>query len=146
MNLEVVQQNQSQLQQEVQGVMQSLQSLAVKLKNAADAGDSHAREWLLDLKEIALNIQSEQQHLNNFVWSIVQAAQNEQMQGGYGAPNNNGAWQGAQQPSNAGWQGAQQQPAGGGGFLGNFLNSGFGRALEMGVGFGIGDSIINDIF
>ena len=30
--------------------------------------------------------------------------------------------------------------------LGSFMNSGFGRALEMGAGFGIGDDLINSIF
>jgi hypothetical protein len=30
--------------------------------------------------------------------------------------------------------------------LGSFLNSGFGRAIEMGAGFGIGDDLINKIF
>ncbi len=132
MNLDVVQQNQMQLQQEVQGVIQSVQNLAAKMKRAADSGDSNAREWLLDLREVALNIQSEQQHLNSFVMSLVQAAQNSTAQNGFGAPNQAGS----------NWQGTQQS----GGVLGSFLNSGFGRALEMGVGFGIGDSIINDIF
>ena len=38
---------------------------------------------------------------------------------------------------------------GGGGFggmLGGFLNSGFGRAIEMGAGFGLGEDLINKIF
>ncbi len=33
-----------------------------------------------------------------------------------------------------------------GGMLGGFLNSGFGRTIEMGAGFGIGDDLINKIF
>jgi hypothetical protein len=37
----------------------------------------------------------------------------------------------------------QQQ---GGGILGGFMNSGFGRAIAMGAGFGIGDDLINSIF
>jgi hypothetical protein len=28
----------------------------------------------------------------------------------------------------------------------DFLNSGFGRAIEMGAGFGIGDDLINKLF
>ena len=45
-------------------------------------------------------------------------------------------------------QGWGQPPAaqGGGGFLGSLLNSGFGRAIEAGAGFGIGDDLINRIF
>ena len=33
-----------------------------------------------------------------------------------------------------------------GGMLGSFLNSGFGRAIEMGAGFGVGNDLINKIF
>jgi hypothetical protein len=35
---------------------------------------------------------------------------------------------------------------GGGGMLGGFLNSGFGRAIELGAGVGIGEDLINSIF
>jgi hypothetical protein len=35
---------------------------------------------------------------------------------------------------------------GGGGMLGGFLNSGFGRAVEVGAGIGVGDDLINSIF
>ena len=37
----------------------------------------------------------------------------------------------------------------GGGIMGaldGFLNSGFGRAMEMGAGMGLGDDLINKIF
>ena len=63
MDLQTVEQQYNQLQQEAQGVMQSLQALAGKLKTAADGGNQDAREWLLDLKELALNIQQEQQQV-----------------------------------------------------------------------------------
>lgn len=60
-------------------------------------GNTYAREWLSDLRELAMNnIQQEQQ--------------------------------------------------GDGGFLSEFMNSGFGRAIEMGAGFGIGDDLINKLF
>lgn len=35
---------------------------------------------------------------------------------------------------------------GGGGMLGGFLNSGFGRAMEMGAGIGLDGDLINSIF
>jgi len=35
---------------------------------------------------------------------------------------------------------------GGGGMLGSFLNSGFGRAMELGAGIGLGEDLINSIF
>ena len=34
---------------------------------------------------------------------------------------------------------------GGGGMLGGFLNSGFGRAMELGAGIGLGEDLINSI-
>jgi hypothetical protein len=47
----------------------------------------------------------------------------------------------------------QQQPqqpmgftGGGMGMLGNFLGGGFGRAMEMGAGIGLGQDLINSIF
>jgi hypothetical protein len=40
----------------------------------------------------------------------------------------------------------QQQYGSRGGGLGGFLNSNFGRAIEWGAGFGIGDDLINNLF
>ena len=42
--------------------------------------------------------------------------------------------------------GRASRAAGGGGMLGGFLNSGFGRAMEMGAGIGLGEDLINSIF
>nr|WP_283103157.1 hypothetical protein [Acidithiobacillus sp. S30A2] len=125
--------------------MQSLQTLAGKLKAAADGGNTDAREWLLDLKELALNIQTEQQQVMAVMQAMHQAVQNDitSMQG------QGQQWQPgySQMPQAQGYgQPAMQQGQGGGGFLSNFLNSGFGRAIEMGAGFGIGDDLINSIF
>uniref|UniRef100_E6QAA0 Uncharacterized protein n=1 Tax=mine drainage metagenome TaxID=410659 RepID=E6QAA0_9ZZZZ len=57
MDSATIDQQYNQLQQEAQGVMQSLQTLAGKLKTAADGGNQDAREWLLDLRELAINVQ-----------------------------------------------------------------------------------------
>jgi hypothetical protein len=35
---------------------------------------------------------------------------------------------------------------GGGGMLSGLLNSGFGRAMEVGAGIGLGEDLINSIF
>jgi hypothetical protein len=35
---------------------------------------------------------------------------------------------------------------GSGGMLGGLLNSGFGRAMEVGAGIGLGEDLINSIF
>jgi hypothetical protein len=99
------------------------------LQAAAAAGDSNAREWMLDLKEIALGVQQEEnqtalllQSIHSMIDTHVQAAPVQQYQqpvAGYG---------------------------GGGGVLQKFLGGGFGRAIVTGAGFGIGDDIINQIF
>ncbi len=47
------------------------------------------------------------------------------------------------------YQPAPQQMGGGmfgGGMLGGLLNSGFGRAMEVGAGIGLGEDLINSIF
>jgi uncharacterized protein involved in exopolysaccharide biosynthesis len=51
MDIATIDQQYNELQQEAQGVSQSLQALAAKLKTASDSGNQDAREWLLDLRE-----------------------------------------------------------------------------------------------
>ncbi len=133
MDVQTIDQQYQQLQAEAQQTTAKLQVLADKLQAAASSGDQNAREWQLDLKEIALAIQSEQnqmllllQALHGFIAAQQQAAQ--------AYPQ----WSG--QPGYAGQQGGFM------GALSGFLNSGFGRAIEMGAGFGIGDDLINKIF
>jgi hypothetical protein len=130
---ETVDQNYAQLEQQAQQTAAQIQTLASKLQAAAAAGDPNAREWMLDLKEIALGMQQEQgqvslllQSIHSMVNNHVQTmAQPQYQQPGY------------QQP------GYQQGP---GGMLQQFLSGGFGRAIMTGAGFGIGDDIINKIF
>ena len=140
MDSATIDQQYNQLQQEAQGVMQSLQTLAGKLKTAADGGNQDAREWLLDLKELALNIQTEQQQVMNVMQAMHQAMQNDMQQ--YAQPQQ---WQPGypQTPQTPGYPQAQPQQ---GGFLNSLEHSGFGQALMMGAGFGIGDDLINSIF
>jgi len=135
---ETVDQNYAQLQQQAQQTAALIQTLAGKLQTAAAAGDQNAREWMLDLKEIALGVQQEQgqvslllQSIHEMVNNHVQSMAQPQYQ-----------QQGYQQ------QGYQQQPQyqQGGGMLQQFLSGGFGRAIVTGAGFGIGDDIINKIF
>jgi len=133
---ETVDQNYAQLQQQAQQTAALIQTLAGKLQTAAAAGDQNAREWMLDLKEIALGVQQEQgqvslllQSIHSMVNNHVQTMEQPQYQQGY-------QQQGYQQPQ-------YQQ---GGGMLQQFLSGGFGRAIVTGAGFGIGDDIINKIF
>ena len=134
-----------QLQSRAQATIGEVQALAGKLQAAAQAGNQDAREWLLDLKSVTLSIQAEQnqvalllQALHGFVANQAPPAP-QQLQ-----PS---PWGQQPPPAPAGMPGyGQPQPGGMGGMLGGFLNSGFGRAMEMGGGFGIADDLIKKMF
>jgi hypothetical protein len=122
-----------QLQQEAQQASQTIGDLANKLQAAAQGGDANAKEWVLDLKGIALQIQAEQlqtqallQALHDFAVNTMQSA-----------------------PPPAPVQAVQSAPEAGG-MLSHFRGGGFGQAITqgagMGVGFGLADSVINSIF
>ena len=160
MDVDTIDQQYQQLQTQAQGTIKELRDLAGKLQTAAQGGNQDAREWLLDLKEIALAIQAEQnqvgvllQALHGFVANQSQmlaqpSYAQSQPQGGLGSVPAYPAQPGypAQQgyPPQQGY--GQPQQGGVSGMLGSFLNSGFGRAIEMGAGFGLGSDLINKIF
>jgi len=148
---ETVDQNYAQLQQQAQQTVAQIQTLAGKLQSAAAAGDQNAREWMLDLKEIALGIQQEQGQVSLLLQSIHSMVNDHVQtmgQPGYQQPGYQPGYQsqyqqpGYQQP---GYQQSQYQQ-GSGGMLQQFLGGGFGRAIVTGAGFGIGDDIIKAIF
>jgi type II secretory pathway pseudopilin PulG len=146
-DIQTIDQQFSQLQQQEQQTANALSAIAQKLQAAASAGDQNAREWLLDLKELAIGIRDEQSQTNNLLQAVHGFIVN-QMQpptNPYGAQPGY-AQQGYAQP---GYQQGYAQPmyqGQTGGMLQRFLGSGFGRAIEMGAGIGIGEDIINDIF
>jgi len=152
MDVQTIDQEYAQLQTQAQQTVGALGSLADKLRTAAQSGNQDAREWMLDLKEIALAMQAEQ----NQVAALLQALHGYVANQAPPAAPPPAAWSGAPaqpwggQPQAPGYppQGPyQQQPSGSmGGMVGSFLNSGFGRAIEMGAGFGLGDDLINGIF
>jgi hypothetical protein len=133
MDPQTVDQNYAQLQQQAQQTAAQIQTLAGKLQAAAAAGDPNAREWMLDLKEIALGVQQEQGQVSLLLQSIHSMVDNHVQ--AMGQPQ-------YQQPQ---YQQPQYQQ-GAGGMLQQFLGGGFGRAIVAGAGFGIGDDIINSIF
>ena len=161
MDPETVDQNYAQLQQQAQQTVAQIQALAGKLQSAAAAGDQNAREWMLDLKEIALGIQQEQGQVSLLLQSIHSMVDNHvqtmgqpgYQQAGYQQPGYQPGYQQAgyqpqyQQPGyqQPGYQQSQYQQ-GSGGMLQQFLGGGFGRAIVTGAGFGIGDDIIKAIF
>lgn len=140
----------AQLQSQSQQTAQELKDLAGKLQAASQSGNQDAREWLLDLRSIALAMQAEQNQVSNllqalhgFVENQSQALQSSVPQSG--PPQN---WQQQPQqpyPPQPYPQAYPAYPQQQGGF-GGFLNSGFGRAILTGAGFGIGDDLINRIF
>lgn len=139
MDVETIDQNYAQLQQQGRQTMQLIQALANKLQAAAAGGDQNAREWQLDLKEIALAVRDEEGQTSTLLGSIHSMIDNHVQQvttattppPGYQQPY----------PMQAGYPGG-----GGGGMLQRFLGGGFGRAIATGAGFGIGDEIIQNIF
>ena len=164
MDVATIDRQYQQLQGQSQQTAQALQTLGGKLQAAAQGGDQQAREWLLDLRELALAFRSEQdqvsgllQALHGFVANEAQMQQHVPMaappQGGWAQPSYPQQPSPPQQPGYAQQPGYPQQSGyppppqqQGSGMLGSFLNSGFGRAIEMGAGFGIGDDLINKIF
>ncbi len=146
MDIETIDRNYEQLQKEAQDTIQALTALAGKLQAASDKGDPNAREWMLDLKEIALSIQEEENQATSLLQSIHDLIVNNLQ------AQPTPAYQPAPPPPQPTYQQApvyQQAPAypqQGGGMLSRLTGSGFGRAIVTGAGFGIGADIINSIF
>jgi hypothetical protein len=149
---QTVDQNYAQLQQQGQQTAALIQALAGKLQAAAAAGDTNAREWMLDLKEVALGVQQEEGQVSLLLQSIHSMVDNHVQSTGQPGYQQQGYQQPQQgyQPQPGYQQGGYQQQGGmmggGGGMLQSFLGGGFGRAIVTGAGFGIGDDIINKIF
>ncbi len=133
-----------------------IQAMASKLAAASET-DPNAREWALDLREIALAVRDEQSATTDLLQSIhalvddhvressasqvQQAAPVEPMT--YAPPPPQPQYAAAYQ---APPQYQQYQPAQGGGVLQRFLGGRFGQAIVSGAGFGIGDDIVNEVF
>jgi len=146
MDVETIDQQYQQLQTQAQQTAGELTKLAGKLQISAQGGNQDAREWLLDLREIALAMQAEQNQVGALLQALHGYVMNQAQQVTSMPQSAPGAWAAAPQGyPPPGYQPAYPQQAGGG-MLGSFMNSGFGRALTMGAGFGIGDDLINSIF
>lgn len=149
MDVQTIDNQYQQLQGQAQQTVQELKDLAGKLQTAAQGGNQDAREWLLDLKSIALAIQAEQNQVANLLQALHGFVANQaQQQSSVPQTQQSQPWGQPQYPQQGYPQGYPQQgyPQQQGGLLGGFMNSGFGRAIAMGAGFGIGDDIINSIF
>ena len=146
MDVQMIDAAYTQLQSQAQETVKELKALAEKLQTASQNGNQDAREWLLDLRGIALAIQAEQNQVSNLLQALHGFVEN-QSRAVASVP------QAAPQPAPYPQQGYPQQgypqgyaayPQQGG--IAGFFNSGFGRAILTGAGFGIGDDLINRIF
>lgn len=142
MDIQTIDNQYRQLQTQSQQTVQELRALAMKLQGAAQAGNQDAREWFLDLKSIALAIQSEQNQVANLLQALHNFMDNQQQQSPWGNQQQPMQQPMPYPPQNYGGYPQQQ----GGGILGEFMNSGFGRAVATGAGFALGDDLINSIF
>jgi hypothetical protein len=132
-----VDQEYQQLQQESGALTQAIQGFATKLQTAGDAGDAQAKEWVLDLKSVALQIQQEQLQMQALLMALHDFLSNTLQQ----TP---------QAPVASPVQEVAAQPQQAGGLFSRFRGGGFGQAMTqgigMGAGFGLADSVINSIF
>jgi hypothetical protein len=136
----------SALQHQAQQTGTLIQTLADKL---ATAGDPNAREWALDLKEIALAIRDEQSTTTELLQAIHALVDNHVAATEPPAPPYYPSpAQYAQPPQyQTPYQPQYQQPApAGGGALQRFLGGRFGQAIVTGAGIGIGDDLVNSVF
>lgn len=138
MDYSVIDSEYQKLQSEANNVGDKIQNLAAKLQKLQSSGNQDAREWLLDLKDIAISVQSEQNQMFSFLQALHQNI--PQVNDQCFNPQNQNQYQNYNQPQQ------QQQPQQKKGFFSSLLGSGFGQAIEMGAGFGIGDDLINSIF
>jgi len=134
----------SALQQQAQQTATLIQTLAGKLSTAAAAGDPNAREWALDLKEIALSIRDEQSTTTELLQAIHALVDNHVAATEPSAPSYYPPTPQYAQPPQ--YQPQYQQSAPSGGTLQRFLGGRFGQAIVTGAGIGIGDDIVNSIF
>jgi len=135
----------SALQQQAQQTGSLIAALAQKLSTAAAAGDPNAREWALDLKEIALAIRDEQSTTTELLQAIHALIDSHVADAAPPSP------QPAYYPPPAEYsQPPQYQPnypqPNQGGTLQRFLGGRFGQAIVTGAGIGIGDDIVNSLF
>ena len=119
----------TQLEQQTQALSLQFQALGQKLSSQAPNPDT-GKDWMLDLKQIAINVQSQNQAVVAMINQMAEHIHNlEQQLDTHPNPS----------VQSRGW-GTQYAPRGGG-FWGN-VTSGLG----MGAGFGVANALIGGIF
>lgn len=119
----------AKVEQQTQDLSQQLQAFAQKLSSRAP-DTATGKEWVLDLKQIAINVQTQNQTLMMMINQMAEHIHDlEQQLDTHPNPG--------MQPRGWGMQAAPR----GGGFWGN-VTSGMG----MGAGFGVANALIGGIF
>jgi hypothetical protein len=101
----------SRLQAQADQTLATIRTLSTKLQGAAAGGDTLAREWNLDLREIALAIQAEQQQVGALVQALHDFVVNNAHQPVAAAPYQQQAYQQPQYQQPQYQQPQYQQPA-----------------------------------
>lgn len=129
MDYQMAQRQTDQIQQQSRDLLKKIQDLAQRLRGDAK-DDATGRELAMDLREIALAVQSSQQTALAMIQQMAQYIQLLEQQ-----------LQTHPQPTvqPRGWY--QAGGGMGGGFLGNLVSG-----LGLGAGFGIAEDAVNDIF
>ncbi|WP_298135450.1 hypothetical protein [Acidiferrobacter sp.] len=118
------------VQQQNQAVLQKLQALAQKFAAAAP-DPTTGREWAMDLREIAMMMQTQAQGTTTLIQQMAQYIQ--QLEGTLATHPNPPL-----QPT--GWANQAPQQSGGG-FMGSLVSG-----LGMGAGFAVADDVVSDLF
>lgn len=129
MDTVLIDQTYTRLQTQSQQTVQALQALGQKLQNAANAGDQQAREWLLDLRELALSFREEQAQVSDLLQALHSGLSEQTLP----TQTDNTPSPGAFAPELRS------------GFLSSLMKSDFAHSIEAGAGFGIGNDVINKL-
>jgi hypothetical protein len=170
MDTQTIDQEYEKLEGEFADIAKTVQGLVEKMQAAEKAGDANATEWLGDMKAVVQDISDEQTQakvlllaIHGFIRNVASAAADPAAAPAADsgddkpplyAPGHEPQQQPQQQqPQQMGYRrgglfGGGMMGGGmmGGGMMGGYMGGGFARAMEMGAGIGIGESLIGGIF
>jgi len=145
MDIQTIDQSYQSLQAQAQQTRQAVNALNGKLQAAGAAGDQSAREWSLDLRELALTLQAEQDQVGQLLQALHDFVLTNAHQPVAQIVQDSAVY-------------APQLPARGG-LLSRFTGGGFGQSMGgggfksalmsgagMGLGIGAGEALIGDLF
>jgi hypothetical protein len=164
MDTQTIDQEYEKLEGEFEDVAKTVQGLVEKMQAAEKAGDANATEWLADVKQIVQDISDEQTQakvlllaIHGFITNVAsaQAGADEPekpplLAPGHELPEQQPEPQPVYQQQGMFGGGVMGPMMGGGmmggGMMGGYFGGGFARAMEMGAGLSLGESLISSIF